>query len=155
MLSAKPNLRVLEDRERRFRRGIDPETRDLGGGMLMQDAHSDPDDRSQFEVATERHPSEEEWAELLFAWRVVRHVKSNAIVITKDRSTIGIGAGQMSRVDSVRIALDKSRVDSSTAPSWPPTRSSRLRMARSSRSIRACARSSRGGQPGGASATMR
>lgn len=111
-LASKPNLRVLEDRERRFRRGIDPETRDLGGGMLMQDRDSDPDDRSQFEVATERHPSEDEWAELLFAWRVVRHVKSNAIVITKDRSTIGIGAGQMSRVDSVRIALDKSRVDS-------------------------------------------
>lgn len=111
VFAAKPNLRVLEDRERRFRRGIDPETRDLGGGMLMQDRDTDPDDRSQFEVATERHPTESEWAELLFAWRVVRHVKSNAIVITKDRSTVGIGAGQMSRVDSVRIALDKSRVD--------------------------------------------
>lgn len=107
---AKPNLRVLEDRERRFRMGLDPETRDLGGSMLMQDRDSDPDDRSQYEVATERHPTEEEWAELLFAWRVVRHVKSNAIVITKDRATLGIGAGQMSRVDSVRIALDKSRV---------------------------------------------
>jgi phosphoribosylaminoimidazolecarboxamide formyltransferase/IMP cyclohydrolase len=112
VFSAKPNLRVLEDRERRFRRGIDPETRDLGGGMLMQDRDTDPDDRSQFEVASDRHPTEAEWEELLFAWRVVRHVKSNAIVITKDRATIGIGAGQMSRVDSVRIALDKSRVDS-------------------------------------------
>ena len=111
VFTAKPNLRVLEDRERRFRRGVDPETRDLGGGMLMQDRDSDPDDRSQFEVATERHPTESEWEELLFAWRVVRHVKSNAIVITKDRTTVGIGAGQMSRVDSVRIALDKSRVD--------------------------------------------
>ncbi len=111
VLASKPNLRVLEDRERRFRRGIDPETRDLGGGMLMQDRDTDPDDRSQFEVATERHPSESEWAELLFAWRVVRHVKSNAIVLTKDRATVGIGAGQMSRVDSVRLSLDKSRVD--------------------------------------------
>ncbi|MBJ7472867.1 MAG: bifunctional phosphoribosylaminoimidazolecarboxamide formyltransferase/IMP cyclohydrolase, partial [Solirubrobacteraceae bacterium] len=110
--SAKPNLRVLEDRERRFRKGIDPETRDLGGGMLMQDRDSDPDDRSQYEVATDRQPTESEWEELLFAWRVVRHVKSNAIVISKDRQTLGIGAGQMSRVDSVRIALDKSRVDS-------------------------------------------
>lgn len=80
--------------------------------MLMQDRDTDPDDRSQFEVATERHPSESEWAELLFAWRVVRHVKSNAIVLTKDRATVGIGAGQMSRVDSVRLSLDKSRVDS-------------------------------------------
>jgi phosphoribosylaminoimidazolecarboxamide formyltransferase / IMP cyclohydrolase len=112
VLATKPNLRVLEDRERRFRRGIDPETRDLGGGMLMQDRDTDPDDRSQFEVATERHPSESEWEELLFAWRVVRHVKSNAIVITKDRATVGIGAGQMSRVDSVRLALDKTRVES-------------------------------------------
>ncbi len=48
----------------------------------------------------------------MFAWRVVRHVKSNAIVLTKDRTTVGIGAGQMSRVDSVRLSLDKSRVDS-------------------------------------------
>ncbi|MBO9533150.1 MAG: bifunctional phosphoribosylaminoimidazolecarboxamide formyltransferase/IMP cyclohydrolase [Solirubrobacteraceae bacterium] len=111
VFGTKPNLRVLEDRERRFRRGIDPETRDLGGGMLMQDRDTDPDDRSQFEVATERHPTDAEWDELLFAWRVVRHVKSNAIVLTKDRATVGIGAGQMSRVDSVRLALDKSRVD--------------------------------------------
>ncbi len=112
VFGAKPNLRVLEDRERRFRRGIDPETRDLGGGMLMQDRDTDPDDRSQFEVASDRQPTDAEWEELLFAWRVVRHVKSNAIVISKDRQTLGIGAGQMSRVDSVRIALDKSRVDS-------------------------------------------
>ncbi|MFT4035443.1 MAG: bifunctional phosphoribosylaminoimidazolecarboxamide formyltransferase/IMP cyclohydrolase [Patulibacter sp.] len=112
IFAGKPNLRVLEDRERRFRRGIDPETRDLGGGMLMQDRDTDPDDRSQFEVATDRHPTDAEWEELLFAWRVVRHVKSNAIVLTKQRATVGIGAGQMSRVDSVRLALDKSRVDS-------------------------------------------
>jgi phosphoribosylaminoimidazolecarboxamide formyltransferase/IMP cyclohydrolase len=59
------------------------------------------------EVATERKPSEEEWGELLFAMRVCKHVRSNAIVLSKGLGTVGIGAGQMSRVDSVRIAIDK------------------------------------------------
>ena len=55
------------------------------------------------EVVTDRRPTEEEWADLLFAWRVCRHVKSNAIVLARGRATLGIGAGQMSRVDSVRL----------------------------------------------------
>jgi phosphoribosylaminoimidazolecarboxamide formyltransferase/IMP cyclohydrolase len=55
------------------------------------------------------HPDEERWGDLLFAWRVAKHVLSNAIVIAKGLQTIGIGAGQMSRVDAVRIALDKAR----------------------------------------------
>ena len=61
------------------------------------------------EVVSERRPSEEEWSELLFAWRVCKHVKSNAIVLARDGATIGLGAGQMSRVDSVRIALEKAQ----------------------------------------------
>ena len=61
------------------------------------------------EVATEAQPTDEQWADLLFAWNVVRHVRSNAIVLAKDRQTIGIGAGQMSRVDSVRLAVEKCR----------------------------------------------
>jgi phosphoribosylaminoimidazolecarboxamide formyltransferase/IMP cyclohydrolase len=64
------------------------------------------------EVVTGRRPTDEEWSDLLFAWRVSRHVKSNAIVLAKDLATVGIGAGQMSRVDSVRLAIEKSRVDS-------------------------------------------
>ena len=64
------------------------------------------------QVVTDREPSEAEWGELLFAWKVCKHVKSNAIVLAKDLATAGIGAGQMSRVDSVRLAVEKSRVDS-------------------------------------------
>ena len=61
------------------------------------------------EVATKTQPTEEQWADLLFAWRVVRHVRSNAIVLARGGATLGIGAGQMSRVDSVRIAIEKAR----------------------------------------------
>ena len=61
------------------------------------------------EVVTRTSPDEREWGDLLFAWRVCKHVRSNAIVIAKDLATIGIGAGQMSRVDSVRIAVAKAR----------------------------------------------
>src|SRR3712207_8091355 len=59
------------------------------------------------QVVTERKPSEEEWGELLFAMRVSKHVRSNAIVLAKGLGTAGVGAGQMSRVDSVRIAIEK------------------------------------------------
>ena len=62
------------------------------------------------QVATQRKPTEEEWGELLFCLRVCKHVSSNAIVMTKGLGTVGIGAGQMSRVDSVRIAIDKAGV---------------------------------------------
>ncbi len=58
---------------------------------------------------TKADPTEQQWDDLLFAWTVARHVRSNAIVIAKDGATVGIGAGQMSRVDSVRIAVEKAR----------------------------------------------
>ena len=61
------------------------------------------------EVVTGAHPCEDSWGDLLLAWRVARHVASNAIVIAKSLATIGIGGGQTSRVDAVRIALDKAR----------------------------------------------
>src|SRR5581483_3385806 len=64
------------------------------------------------EVVTRRAPTEPEWEDLLFAWRVCKHVRSNAIVVARDRATLGVGAGQMSRVDSVSLALQKARVDS-------------------------------------------
>jgi phosphoribosylaminoimidazolecarboxamide formyltransferase/IMP cyclohydrolase len=63
------------------------------------------------QVVSKRRPTEAEWSELLFAWKVCKHVRSNAIVLSKDLATVGIGAGQMSRVDSVRIALEKARTD--------------------------------------------
>jgi phosphoribosylaminoimidazolecarboxamide formyltransferase/IMP cyclohydrolase len=70
------------------------------------------------EVVTTRKPAEREWGEMLFAWKVCKHVRSNAIVISKDLASVGIGAGQMSRVDSVRLAIEKARAtDASLAGS--------------------------------------
>ena len=63
------------------------------------------------EVVTDRKPSEGEWGEMLFAWKVCKHVRSNAIVLVRDLASVGIGAGQMSRVDSVRLAIDKARAN--------------------------------------------
>ena len=62
-----------------------------------------------YEVATERAPSEREWADLMFAWRVAKHVKSNAIVYARERGTLGVGAGQMSRIDASEVAISKGR----------------------------------------------
>jgi phosphoribosylaminoimidazolecarboxamide formyltransferase/IMP cyclohydrolase len=81
----------------------------VSGGFLVQDkdiGHIGPED---LKVVTQRAPSDAELADLLFAWRVAKHVKSNAIVYVKDGATVGIGAGQMSRVDSTRIAARKAQ----------------------------------------------
>jgi phosphoribosylaminoimidazolecarboxamide formyltransferase/IMP cyclohydrolase len=77
------------------------------GGLLVQDRDAQPEDRSAMEVVTHRRPTDAEWSDLLFAWTVCKHVRSNAIVLAKDGATLGIGAGQMSRVDSVRLAVEK------------------------------------------------
>ena len=109
VLRRKEALRILEDEERR---GLDPRERDVKrvrGGLLVQDSDREPDEQAEMEVVSQEQPSDEQWEDLLFAWRVARHVRSNAIVLAKDRATIGIGAGQMSRVDSVRIAIEKAR----------------------------------------------
>ena len=111
VLSEKPNVRLLDDRERRTPDMIEPYLRQVVGGMLVQDRDSDLEDRAEMEVVSARRPTEAEWSELLFAWRVCKHVRSNAIVLTRGLATIGIGAGQMSRVDSVRLAIEKSRSD--------------------------------------------
>jgi phosphoribosylaminoimidazolecarboxamide formyltransferase/IMP cyclohydrolase len=75
--------------------------------MLCQTADDLPDDESQWKVVTEAHPTEAQARDLRFAWAVCRHVKSNAIVLVKDQALVGVGAGQMSRVDSVEIAIKK------------------------------------------------
>jgi phosphoribosylaminoimidazolecarboxamide formyltransferase/IMP cyclohydrolase len=90
---------------------IEPHLRQVVGGMLVQDRDADLEERSEMQVVTKRHPPEPEWSELLFAWRVCKHVRSNAIVLTRDLATLGIGAGQMSRVDAVRLALEKAQSD--------------------------------------------
>jgi phosphoribosylaminoimidazolecarboxamide formyltransferase/IMP cyclohydrolase len=77
----------------------------VAGGLLVQDA--DILLHSELKVVTSRAPSEKEMEDLLFAWRVAKFVKSNAIVYAKDRMTVGVGAGQMSRVNSARIAAIK------------------------------------------------
>ena len=109
VLQQKEAIRILREEERR---SPDPDERDAKrvlGGLLIQDRDGDPEPREMMEVVTKTQPSEEQWRDLLFAWTVVRHVRSNAIVIAKDGATLGIGAGQMSRVDSVRLAVEKCR----------------------------------------------
>ena len=84
------------------------EYRRVTGGLLVQDADDQADPEAEWKVVTARAPTDAEWADLRFAWAVCRHVKSNAIVIAKDGMLTGTGAGQMSRVDSVNIAVTKS-----------------------------------------------
>src|SRR5450755_2330276 len=109
LLAEKPSTRILDDRERRNPNMIEPHLRQVVGGMLVQDRDSDLEERGDMQVVTERRPTETEWQELSFAYKVCKHVKSNGIVIVRNLATIGIGAGQMSRVDAVRLALEKSR----------------------------------------------
>ncbi len=109
ILQAKEQLRILDDQERRGHHLTDLEiaTRQVRGGLLVQDRDLEIEDREVMQVVSERRPTEAEWSALTFAWKVAKHVRSNAIVIANQDATIGIGAGQTARVDSVRIALDK------------------------------------------------
>ena len=109
ILRRKEATRVLQDRERRGATAGERDHRRVLGGMLVQDTDADVDERDAMEVVTTRPPAEPAWGDLLFAWRVAKHVASNAIVLTKDLQTIGIGGGQTSRVDAVRLALEKAR----------------------------------------------
>ena len=106
MLQQKEAIRILENDERRVPE-LEMDVKRVRGGVLVQDPDGAPEPRELMEVITDAEPSEGEWADLLFAWRVVRQVRSNAIVLARNRATIGIGAGQMSRVDSVRLAVQK------------------------------------------------
>ena len=108
VLQQKEAIRILEDDERRAHQ-VEPDLKRVRGGLLVQDPDGSPEPRELMEVATKTEPGDEQWRDLLFAWRVVRHVRSNAIVLAKDSATLGIGAGQMSRVDSVRLAIDKAK----------------------------------------------
>lgn len=105
----KKNLRLLTTS------GLpDPSTaalafRQVSGGILVQDRDNGMITREDLKVATKRAPTEAELEDLLFAWTVAKHVKSNAIVYAKDGATVGVGAGQMSRVDSTRIAARKAQ----------------------------------------------
>jgi len=109
VLQQKEAIRILCEEERRQRDPAERDVKRVLGGLLVQDRDGDPEPRELMEVVTKTQASEQQWDDMCFAWTVVRHVRSNAIVIAKDGATLGIGAGQMSRVDSVRLAVEKCR----------------------------------------------
>jgi phosphoribosylaminoimidazolecarboxamide formyltransferase/IMP cyclohydrolase len=107
VFAAKKALRVVELPVSRGPGALD--LKRVRGGFLVQDQFQfDPSDHG-WQVATDRHPTEREWNDLRFAWAAVASVKSNAIVLAREEAAIGIGAGQMSRVDSVFLAIHKAR----------------------------------------------
>jgi phosphoribosylaminoimidazolecarboxamide formyltransferase/IMP cyclohydrolase len=106
-LAKKPNVRVLVTGRLDAPAATRLEMRSAGGGLLVQDADTARVRADELRVVTDRAPTEREMEDILFAWSVVRYVKSNAIVFCRDGATIGIGAGQMSRVYSTRIAAIK------------------------------------------------
>lgn len=106
MYSTKKNARLLSTG------GVNPaggevEYRSVEGGLLAQDSDVVAEDPATFTVPTKRQPTDAEMQELLFAWKVCKSVKSNAISITKDHATVGVGGGQPNRVNSARIAVDQ------------------------------------------------
>ncbi|MEH1976624.1 MAG: bifunctional phosphoribosylaminoimidazolecarboxamide formyltransferase/IMP cyclohydrolase [Nostoc sp.] len=105
ILAKKSNVRVLTLAD--LSSGPKDTVKAIAGGFLVQASDDVIADTSQWQVVTERQPTDSELAELLFAWKVCKHVKSNAIVVTSDRTTLGVGAGQMNRVGSVKIALEQ------------------------------------------------
>ncbi len=109
VLQQKESIRILEEEERRQPDPAERDVKKVLGGLLIQDRDGDPEPREIMEVVTKTEPSEEQWDDMLFAWTVCRRVRSNAIVLAKGGATLGIGAGQMSRVDSVRLAVEKCR----------------------------------------------
>jgi phosphoribosylaminoimidazolecarboxamide formyltransferase/IMP cyclohydrolase len=109
VFAKKKNLRVIATGD--FKQSADPQLamRQIAGGLLVQDADALLFDRDKLDVVTKAQPDGTQLQDLLFAWRVAKYVKSNAIVYARDGRTIGVGAGQMSRVDSARIAGIKAR----------------------------------------------
>ena len=103
ILSKKKNLRILTLKD--LMSGPKQAIKAIAGGFLTQNSDDLREDPTQWQIVTNNQPSEAELAEMLFAWRVVKHVKSNAILISANRTTLGVGAGQMNRVGSVEIAL--------------------------------------------------
>ena len=101
VLSSKKNMRMLAV----ARASDDPVVKSISGGYLVQTPDVHVLDRASCEVKTDRAPTEKEWAALEFAWKVSKHVKSNAIVYARDGQTISAGAGQMSRVDAVKVGV--------------------------------------------------
>jgi phosphoribosylaminoimidazolecarboxamide formyltransferase / IMP cyclohydrolase len=108
VLRSKKNLRVLRAGEAKTAAGL--EYKQISGGMLVQTRDTHHLAREELKIVTKRAPSESEFENLLFAWTVCKHTKSNAIVYANDQRTVGVGAGQMSRVDSVKIAAMRAQL---------------------------------------------
>ena len=106
LLKDKKNLRLLE-MPNMFEKNTGLDFKKISGGLLLQDEDSLTLDEKTLKIATKRKPTKKEMESLLFAWKVEKHVKSNAIILARETKTVGIGAGQMSRVDSVFIATKK------------------------------------------------
>lgn len=110
ILTEKKNLRLLTiDKESTSK--DDKQLTSVSGGLLVQDVDRFTLEDADISIPTEREPNEEEWEALKLAWSVVKHVKSNAIVLTKNDRTVGIGAGQMNRVGSAKIAIEQAGDD--------------------------------------------
>jgi phosphoribosylaminoimidazolecarboxamide formyltransferase / IMP cyclohydrolase len=110
LLAAKKNIRLMEmPTAVSARPGKETDVKRIGGGLLVQDLDTVTYDPAKLKVVTKRQPSDQEMQDLKFAWVVAKHVKSNAIIYTRNQETIGMGAGQMSRVDSARLAVDKAQ----------------------------------------------
>ncbi len=121
IMAEKPNLRLLLTGSLPDPRESSTKVKTVGGGFLIQSRDCGiigPDDLT---IVTKRTPTAAEVKDMIFAWKVAKHVKSNAIVFVKDCSTAGVGAGQMSRVDSARIAVQKAR-EVATYHGWPVSR---------------------------------
>lgn len=104
----KKNLRIMSLNEfNKPEKNLD--YRRISGGLLVQDTDTDELDVTACQVVTKRKPTKQEWSDLSFAWKIVKHVKSNAIVFSRANQSLGVGAGQMSRVDSVKIAAMKAK----------------------------------------------
>ncbi len=108
VLKTKKNLRVLRTGEPKPIEGL--EYKQISGGMLVQTRDTHRLKREDLKVVTQRAPSEKEIADLLFAWTVCKHTKSNAIVYVREDQTVGVGAGQMSRVDSVKLGAMRAQL---------------------------------------------
>ena len=105
-LAAKANLRLLELAPEAIARASRQQLRTVLGGVLVQELDDQLVEESTWQVVSERQPSAEELNDLRFAWKLVRHVRSNAITVAKDGQSLGVGAGQMNRVGSARLALE-------------------------------------------------
>ena len=107
IFSKKKNLRVLEVGNIQSREQL-LEVRNVVGGVIVQETDTSILSEDNLQVVTENKPSDSDIKTMLFGWKVLKHVKSNGILIVKDNTTVGVGAGQVSRVDSVDIAMNKS-----------------------------------------------